>query len=97
VASEVDDEPGAKRHDFFRGIAGLERLFEKALEELIERRASRPEWRATRVLCIFVALGRGLFLQLDGNVDDSWHDAFDKRRETRQRNIGFVLRLSREV
>lgn len=39
VASGVDDEPGAERHDLFRGIAGSEQLFEKALEELIERRA----------------------------------------------------------
>lgn len=65
VASGVDDEPGAERHDLFRGIAGSEQLFEKALEELIERRAARLEWRGARVLCVFVALGRGLFLQLD--------------------------------
>ncbi len=65
VAGGVDDETGAERHDFFRGIAGLERLFEKALEELIERRAARPEWRGTLVTCISVALGRRRFLQLD--------------------------------
>jgi len=28
---------------------------------------------------------------------NGWHDAFDKRRETRQRNVDLVLRLSREV
>ena len=74
VTGGVDDEPGAQRHDFFRGIAELERLFEKTLEELIERRAARPEWRGTLVTCISFALGRRLFLQFDLNIDDGWRE-----------------------
>jgi hypothetical protein len=64
IAGGVDNEPGAERHDFFRRIAGLERLFEKVLKELIERRAARPKWRGALLPCIFFALGRR-FLQFD--------------------------------
>jgi len=67
-------KPGAERLNLFRGVPEPERLFEKAMQELVEGCAARPERHSAFLPGIALVLGRDLHFQLDGNVDDGQRD-----------------------
>jgi hypothetical protein len=90
-------KPGAERLNLFRGAREVERLFEKAMQELVEGCAVRPERQSAFPPSIALVLGRGLHFQLDGNVNDGQRDAVDERSNARPRDVDLVLSLLREV
>jgi hypothetical protein len=97
VTAGIDDEPGAERQSLFRGVPELERLFEKAMRELVEGCAARPERQSAILPGIALILGRGLHFQLDGNVNEGRRDAVGERSNARQRDVDLVLSLLCEV
>ena len=85
VTAGIDDEPRAERLNLFRRVPQLERLLEKAMQELVEGCAARPKQQSAFVPGIALVLGRGPRFQLDGNVNDGRRDAVDERSNARQR------------